>query len=101
MEAEYNGNLELKDLKYSKYKEQACDRCRQIAEDLDSIEKTGDVQKSKTDEEKLLDNEKSIRINETNSINSSKNIGMISISVPLFSPFQFIERKRTKNPHKN
>ena len=67
-------------MKYSKYKEQACDRCRQIAEDLDSIEKTGSVQKSKTDDEKLLDNEKSIRTNETNSINSSKIIGMISFS---------------------
>ena len=67
-------------MKYSKYKEQACDRCGQIAEDLDSIEKTGKVQKSKTDDEKLLDNEKSIRINETNSINSSNSIGMISFS---------------------
>ena len=83
-------------MKYSKYKEQACDRCRQIAEDLDSIEKTGDVQKSKTDDEKLVDNEKSIRINETNSINSSKNIGMISISVPLFHPTSLL----SENVHK-
>lgn len=70
-------------MKYSKYKEQACDRCRQIAEDLDSIEKTGDVKKSKTDDEKLLDNEKSITINETNSINSSKNIGIHKIRMQI------------------
>ena len=67
--------VELKDSKFSKYKELECDRCRQIAEDLDSIDKTGDVQKSKT----IVDNEKSIKTNETNPINSAQNIGMISV----------------------
>ena len=77
--------VELKDLKFSKYKELECDRCRQIAEDLDSIDKTGDVQKSKT----IMDNEKSIKTNEKNPINSAQHIGMISIVHFLFTFFLF------------
>ena len=80
---EYNkGLVELKDAKFIKYKEQACDRCKQIAEDLDSIEKTGDVQKPKT----TLDNEKSTRTNETNPINSPKSTGTISFPLCLGLP---------------
>ena len=77
--------VELKDLKFSKYKEHGCDRCRQIAEDLDSIEKTGDVQKPRT----IVNNEKSNRTNETTPINSPKSIGIISIFTFLFTLFLF------------
>ena len=59
----------MKDLKLSKYKEKACVRCRQIADDLDSIEKTGDVKKSMTVDQK---SPKIPISNSTNTITSVK-----------------------------
>ena len=85
--ANYETIIQVKDLKFSKYKEHACNRCRQIAEDLDGLDVSKeqnaanvmDVTEPKP--KTVPDNQIPPKINNTNPITPSKDspkvIGML------------------------